>query len=574
MSKWGQTQHAVGRVGSVLAIALPALAALLVLAAYLPRLAFDLPLYGGDEGAYLIRALFGPLLEAHPALAPQVAEIDNTVFLAILRGLGHLTPSVLEVARVLGTLAYFGGLALTYRAVRVDLTPQDRWAFLLLALIFPYHRFVVTALPEGWYVGLLGLIIWVTARFWRTRPLSHAALTGLLAAGLVLIKPHGAAVVAAVAALIVADGLVDGRLHLKQLASRLSIFLAAFLLLGNLVANLDGKPPANALFFFGNGFYADTLSAKAGVEAIRSGLKALTVSIATVALLAGVPILAGVADIGRRRWRERSQFRLAGADLAFLLTLFALLATVAMVGLFAVKALALGPAETGRLWGRYFEFFVPLIWLTAAPAIQRWDQVRLARNVAADVMALGLALLIVCLLTGVMVFPWDSTAMSAFYRPSMERWPFNFTPPIFMLSVAASLLTIRLMLTAIPTVRVWQGYFAALALLSSVFDEAWVRDIMPARQVLGLEIGGARLLARDKPGPVVAYFDDANSANCLFLRLEGRPTMKLVAPGLPVDTAQLGTVETVIVQGDHAMPATGWKAVQPGALIKVYQRAP
>ncbi|CAN5466224.1 hypothetical protein BH10PSE5_BH10PSE5_12330 [soil metagenome] len=574
MSEQIQGAGRLARIGPALAIVLPALAALVILAVYLPRLAFDLPLYGGDEGAYLIRALLGPLLEAHPDLAPRVAEIDNTVFLAILRGLGHLTPSVLEAARVLGMLAYFGGLALTYRAVRAVLTPRDRWAFLLLALIFPYHRFVVTALPEGWYVGLLGLMIWATARFWRSRPVVHAALAGLMAAVLVLIKPHGVAVVAALVALTLADGLLDGRRDLRRLASRMATFLVVFLLAGNLIANLDGKAPASVLFFFGNGYYADALSAKAGPEALRSGLKALMITTATVILLTAVPILAGVADIGRRWWRERARFELGAEDQAFLLTLFALLATVVMVGIFSIKAYALGPTETGRLWGRYFEFFTPLLWLTAAPAIQRWDPVRLARSIAADVMALGLILLVACLLTGMMMFPWDSTAMSAFYRPSPERWPFNFTTPVFVLAVAASLLTIRLMLTRMPMVWIWQGYFAALALLSSVFDEAWVREITPTRQVVGLEIGGARLLTRHTPGSVLAYFDDVNSANCLFLRLEGRPAMKIVPPGVPVDTAQLAAVQTVIVQGDHAMPATGWKVVQPGAILKVYQRAP
>ena len=50
--------------------------------------------------------------------------------------------------------------------------------------------------------------------------------------------------------------------------------------------------------------------------------------------------------------------------------------------------------------------------------------------------------------------------------------------------------------------------------------------------------------------------------------------MKLVPPDVPVDTAQLQGFDTVIVQGAHAMPATGWKVVQPGVMLKVYQREP
>ena len=51
-----------------------------------------------------------------------------------------------------------------------------------------------------------------------------------------------------------------------------------------------------------------------------------------------------------------------------------LAATLAMVAIFAGKALVYGPNETGRLWGRYFEFFVPIIWLAAAPFISEFQR--------------------------------------------------------------------------------------------------------------------------------------------------------------------------------------------------------
>ena len=561
-----------GRVLDVAAIALGSAVAVALLALYSQRLVLDLPLFAADEGAYLIRALLSEELIARHV--PEAPLVDNTAHLWILRGLGELTPSVLEAARVLGAMAYFAGLLLVYRTVRPELAGPIRPYLLLLILVFPYHRFVFTALPEGWYVGLLGLMIFVTARFYRSRPLAHALGMGALTAVLILIKPHGLAMAAAFIALAAVDLLLSRQETLATLFSRLSVYVAATFALGTVTQLVAGPPLDNPLVFFGNG-YDRALSAPITPQTALGGAKALFGMICACGLLAAPPILLALADMGRR-WRQgRERFRPGPADLAFLFTLIGLLATLAMVAIFAMKISTVAASETDRLWGRYFEFFVPLLWLTAAPALARWRALESRRDrlVLCAAVLLSLGGIVACLLLGVMLFPWDATAMSAFYRPDRARWPLDTFPyPVFPLAVLASLAAAALTLTRLDLQKIWLGLFGSLAILSSAFDEAWVRTILPSREAMGREIGGARLIVRESTGPTAVFFDDINASRCIVLRLEASARMIMLSPGQALDTSQFAAYETVIVQGDHPIVGDGWKVIQPGSTLRVLAR--
>ena len=560
------------RLVEVSAITLASAVALALLALYSQRLALDLPLFATDEGAYLIRALLsGEMIARH---VPDMPRVDNTVFLWILRGLGELTPSVLEAARVLGAMAYFAGLVAVYRTVRPEVSGPIRPYLLLLVVVFPYHRFVFTALPEGWYVGLLGVMILVTARLYRARPLLHALILGALTAILILIKPHGLAVGAAFIALAALDFLLSRQERIATLLLRVLVYAAATVALGGLIQVVAGSPLDNPLLFVGAG-YDRALSASITPQTALGGAKALICMICACGLLAGPPILLGLADL-HRRWREdRDSFRPVPVDLAFLFTLIGLFATLAMVAIFAMKISTLAASETDRLWGRYFEFFVPILWLTAAPALARARAIdsRRTRVVLAAAVSLSLAGLVACLLWGVMLFPWDATAMSAFYRPDRARWPLDsFDYPVFAVALLASLIAAGLTLTRLELEKVWLGLVATLAILSSAFDEAWVRDISPTREVMGLEIGGARLIVRDSPGPTAVFYDDANASRCIVLRLKASARMIMLPPGEALHTSRFAPYQTVIVQGDHPVSGDGWKVIQPGSTLRVLAR--
>jgi len=547
------------------------LAALALVIAQLPRAALSLPLYSGDEGSYLIRALYGALLKADPSHAATVADIDNSVFFWIIRGVHMLGGKhYLDLLRVLGGCAYVGGLVLVWRAARPDLNRAEAAGALVLALLYPYYRFVLSALPEGWYVGLLAVIIFLTVRLWRSRPLVHALATGALTAALILIKPHGVAIGAAMCGLIVIDFLFDAQRRLTISAARLGLYVVAFLAVGHLIQFIEGRGPPQGLMFFGHGFYSNIMAVAPSPEAPRIGVvAAFSMTVASM-LLAGPPIALGLDRLMARWLAQREGFRFEPRDLMFLLILGGLVATMAMVTGFAVKASAFGASESYRLWGRYFEFFTPLLWISAWSYVREAERLPDRRLLAAGVVLAGFVGLSITLKEAITLFPWDAAGLGAFFIPT-HRWAGSHFPS-YAFAAGAVAAALVLMLRRAPMLPIWQGLFATLGLISGWQDVAWMSEILPDRAAVVAETGGVLQKTARTNGRIAAFVDDNNLYNNVFLRLEGRPKMILISPTTTVTAADVAPFSMVLVQKPHALNAPGWMLVQPGGKIQVYQR--
>lgn len=563
------------RFGARLAAGLLALAGLAVVLAYVDRIFLDLPLYPGDEGAYLIHALFGKATAADPKLYPDLQGLNNTAFLLIIRAVTYGGHNLLEWLRALGGVAYFAGILLVWRGVRGRLGGQAM-GFLLLAAAFPYYRFAFAAMPEGWYVGLLGLIVLATTRLYLSHPVTHALVAGALAGVLVLVKPHGLAAIAAFPILALLD-LAWGRRELSAFLARVVIFALAFFAAGNLISLLAGEPVTKPFTFFIGDHYTRALTSETTPASVMVALRALALLIASSLLLAGVPILTGLLRIGMRwSWsRGRGRFDIEPQEVAFLFVLLSFGATLAMTAIFTMKALVYGPTEADRLWGRYFEFFVPITWLAAAPFVLEFERGggRWWRIAAGVVPLAGLAGLAVFLLGGIFLFPWDSTALTAFFRPDPTK--FGMVPPIpyFAVAVGATLAACAATaLTTWRTHRIWLAYFVLLGVLSTALDRAWERDGRPGRTALNAELHVAELIVVKEHGLVAAVVDNLNAGHSAFWRLQARPHMILVAPDADVTHQALVDYDTVIVVGSHDLVGGGWRPLFEGQQLAVFRR--
>lgn len=534
-----------------------------VLGFYLNRLFAPLPLYAGDEGAYLIRALY-PDGAANNPFVPELANGFHFLLIRLVRALSfHYLPWL----RLIGLAAYLGGVLLVWRATTPALGRGARLTFLLLALAFPYYRFVVTALPEGLYVLLLALLAWATAGLYRRRPLVHAALAGGLCAALVLTKPHGLAVVAGLAALIVLEGLASRRIRLAAL--RLAVSGAVFLALGNAIQALAHQPVASPLRFFVGRFYDVALNVPAAPGAIGLAALAAAGMASTVALLAGPPIVAGVLDIAQRR---RSGGREPeAADLVFALLLLSLAATVAMVTVFAFKV-AYSPGETKRIWGRYFEFFVPLLWLAAAPAFARLADRRLAGLAAAGAMLAGLAGLYACFHAGVVLYPWDGGALTAFFKPHPERALITVRLPYREIATALTLAAAAALALKVRPERVGAAYVLALAVVSTQLDDFWIGPMARTRAEFAGEIRAAGALLPPGPGRTAIFVKDNNDAHLSFLALDGQVRI-VPAPPEGVGATDAAPYARIVTVRDLPGPP-GWRPVYEGWQLKVWEKAP
>ena len=553
---------------SVLLRQLPALVAVVALACvlgfYLNRVFAPLPLYAGDEGAYLIRALYPPEAAAKDPLVPELA---NGFYFLVARLVRALSFHYLPWLRLIGLVAYIGGVLLVWRATTPALPRPARLTFLLLALAFPYYRFVVTALPEGLYVLMLALLAWATATLYRRRPLVHAGLAGAVCAALVLTKPHGLAVVAGLAALIVLEGLASRRPVLAGL--RLAVSGAVFLAAGNAVQALAHQPVASRLRFFVGPFYDAALSGAPAPGAFGLAALAAAGMAATVALFAGPPIVAGVLDIAQRR---RAGAREAeGTDLVLVLLLLSLAATAAMVTVFAFK-ISVSHGETKRIWGRYFEFFAPLLWLAAAPSFARLaDRGQLVGLASAGVMLAGLAGLYACFQAGVVLYAWDGGALTAFFRPHPERALITVRLPYREIATALTLAAAAALALKMRPERVGAAYVLALAVVSTQLDDFWIGPMAGTRAEFAAEVRAAGALLSQDAGRGAIFVKDNNDAHLSFLALDGQVQIAVASPE-GVEAAAAAPYERLVTVRDLPGPP-GWRPIYEGWQLKVWEKA-
>lgn len=532
-----------------------------VLAVYANRAMLDLPLYPATEGGYLIHALYGKALGAQPALFAQVERLNGTAYFLIIRAVTYATHDLLPWMRVLGALAYFAGLLLVYQSVRVHLQRGQALGFLLLALAFPYYRFAFAILPEGWFVGVFGLIVLLTARLYMPRPILHAILAGALTGLLVMLKPQGLAVAAAFLVLALLD-LLLGRRDVRILAGRILVFAAGFLASGNLIALAANQPITSPFDFVTSALNAQVMAGALGLAPVASSML----------IFAGIPALAGLVRIEMRwRWyrQQRRGFRLEPLEISFLLVLLSLLATLATTGI------GHGGGIAGRVWGRDVELFAPLLWLTAGAFIGEFDRAGLRwwRIAMAIVPVVGLAGLVACLLNGAMLLPWDSAAASAFFRPDLTKFDLAPSIPYFALAIAATLVAAGAMaFTTWPSHRIWLTYVVTVAVLSTLVDVTWENSIQAKRAELSAELRSAKTIMMKRRGGVVVVVDDRTAANTLFWGLQARPEVVLVGRGQALAAPRLAQADTVIVSGRHDLDGA-WTPVFEGKSLKVFSRA-
>jgi hypothetical protein len=541
-----------------------ALATLAVLGFYAGRLSAPLPLWAADEGAYLIRALWP---DSVVSLDPTVASAYNGVHLSVIRAVYALGAPLVQGDRLVNAAAYLAGLSLIWRLAARRMVWSDQAWLGLIGLGFPYYRFAFTNLAEGLFVGVLAALCVVTWAWYRRRPMLHALAAGTVGAALVLTKPNGVATLAALAVVAVLDAALTRRW--RQLPVRLLLFAGAFFAVGNLIQIQSDAPAAHPLTFFVSQGYGGDLALTPPPGAWRTGMLQALTMFSAAALLAGAPLTVGLADLWRRCRASRGRFEAEGGDLVFLTLALALAATIAMVALFAMQVSG-NEGETKRLWGRYFEFFAPLIWLVAGPALTR----PVARKVAwisATVTVAGLAGLLTGLSAGIVLFPWDAGILSAFFHADPIRAPLSFAAPYRGLAVTASLLAVAAMALRVRPIAVGATLILTLGVLSTDLDRIWVGPMVQDRAALARDLTAIRR-ALPARGDIVLLTPDANTDHLAFLSLDARPRVYSVAAD-QASAEMVAGARAVLVSGAQPPPAGPWRQAFKGEQLSLYRPA-
>jgi hypothetical protein len=253
----------------------------------------------------------------------------------------------------------------------------------------------------------------------------------------------------------------------------------------------------------------------------------------------------------------------------FVLLVLSLIATLAMVTIFAMK-ISSTPSETKRLWGRYFEFLAPMIWLAAAPALARpaAPRVRLA---CSAVMLAGLAGLIASFRAGIVLFPWDASILTAFFHSDPVRAAAEFSIPFRGLAIAVSLAAAGALALRARPLQAGVGLILALGVLSTWLDHIWVGPMAAQRNALEHDV---RALAPRLPptGDIVLLAPDENTGHLGFLRLEARPRVLLGPPGRTPLALLIGA-QAVVAAGSEAPPGGPWTRAYQGSELSLYRPA-
>ena len=396
-----------------------------------------------------------------------------------------------------------------------------------------------------------------------------AGAGGGLCAALVLIKPHGVVIMPAMGLLLLAM-VALGQRRIWSALGQGALFAGVFLLTGAAIQLLTGRGEAAFTFFLGAA-YADHF-ARVPPEPLRTAaVTVLSLGSATL-LMAGAPLLAGARAVAGRWCRREAP---APDEVAFLVLAAALAATLAMIVLFAVKVSAI-EGESDRLWGHYFEFYTPLLWIAAAGSVHAlWRDGGLAARLwLAALPAAGLAGLMLAWTLGVTILPWDSAALSAFYIPHMDTWAFQTAVPYVWISGGVILALCLALGLGQPPSRSWTAALVALGLVSSHYDHTWVsRGVAAHRDALERELETAVALAPDAglPGLIA---NDHNASHTAFLAYEGRVQI-MVRPDGPAPADLLSPFQQVVTLGKAPLTAPltpSWAPVFQGEALTLYER--
>jgi hypothetical protein len=285
-------------------------------------------------------------------------------------------------------------------------------------------------------------------------------------------------------------------------------------------------------------------------------------------VLVGLPLVAGAADLWARWRAQPAGFELDGQDRTFLMLAVGLAATLAMVAEFAMKVSG-SPSETLRLWGRYFEFFAPMLWLAAAPSLAR-PVSRAARWTAAAAMVLGLAGLLLAFRFGVVLLPWDASILTAFFSFDAARAPLTFPLPLRSFSFAVTLVVAAAVALRARPALAGLVLVMALGTLSVWLDNAWLGPMVEARNNFAKDIRD--LKPRLPPGPIAFLSRDVNETHLGFLTLETRPTV-VAGPPAQAPPAEIAGRSALVISGTDRPPGA-WKRIWQGRLLSVWTPSP
>jgi hypothetical protein len=478
-----------------------------------------MPLYHGDEYAHWANAGYLAIGQSHQQFNPYLLRMSNYLYFLVTEWLAR-APEGPAAMRLMNYLFIVLSALFVRQLARTFVSAP--LALLAAAFVFAigFTTYSVSVMPEMMFMCIfLGLALFLV-RAWAPRRILRSFVAGLFVGALMMIKPHGVALLPAVATMMVAVPMVQHR-RLAAIVAAVPDVLAmaagAIATVISIASIATGTLELSPVAFVGDA-YGTVLARPGAASSIAAGLGITRYFLAHVVVLllffAPAVLIAPPAALLLSGRQSPTADDAAGLRSFLVLVTFTLASTLAIFGMIAIfshLSSGLSASEADRIHGRYWGFLIPLLMtLTVvlfefsnrvqaiSPRANRW----LERAGAVGWLLAILAFVIV-ISPAFRIFPWDFPELFALYRNNNPTWPYAaWFPSSFAVVIALLTACAFLRLLTFPARRLCYAAFLAVAFaLGNINTTGWQIDIMPNVRPL-VEAGEAavRIVGRQSEG--------------------------------------------------------------------------
>ncbi|WP_454864989.1 ArnT family glycosyltransferase [Pseudomonas rhizophila] len=391
------------------------------------------PIFASDEYVYFISGKFNSDLALIHERDPLLQTLSNLLYFSIVRFFYDLFGSQFVVGyRLVHVIEYLASALLLFKTV----TPTIGQKFSVLGvaafLMLPSQIYIYSVMPEIELVFISALLAYVMVRAYPRAPYIASALSGILIAIAILIKPHALAMLlATIGAMFVFQVIADRRNCLKKsgvhvLGMIIFVYITVMLIWGAMSNNWSLDPSsALGLSFYGQ-YIETTIGQITFLKKISTFLLYFSIHVVVLCLIFGPVIIWSLSHIWRRVFRRGVSLAPESFDKSMLAVMaLALIGVhVAMTAWFTAGAALLREGEAFRLHGRYLGpalLLLPgLYFYAVANLAQRCQRITLAVSLFAAVFSL------VVINRFFKIYPWDNPLLFAFFNSkNWYQWNYN-----------------------------------------------------------------------------------------------------------------------------------------------------
>ena len=478
------------------------------------------PVYSSDEFGHWANSRY---LAAHlaPALFdPFLPQLNNHLYF-LATGWIARAPEGATAMRTLNYVFIALSAVSIYSLARTFVAMPLAVLAAAFVFAFGFTAYGVAVMPEMLFMFIMTGLALVMTRAWSPRRPIASFGVGVIVGALMMVKPHGIAVLLSSAATMIVVPVVLGRrlraamgaapdLLALVVGTSISIMLIASLARGALVLS----PAAFIGEFYSGVASSSTPFLATLVDIVRyfAGHCVVLLLFFSPTVVLGASIVPWLLGNGVG---ERDAAKLRSLLVLTVFTLLSALSVFTMVSIFSHSAGGGLAFEANRIHGRYWGALIPLfVTMTMAVfSISSRNQNLPSKAGRWAERAAGLIWLTVILIFALItsssfaIYPWDFPELFAFYRPINPNWPYTaWLPWSFVLATVLLTACAVAYFLLLPGRRL--GYVASLAavfVIGNVNTTGWQISIMPdLRPFVDAGQAVTRIVGRQSEGLFVA----------------------------------------------------------------------